>query len=252
VGAADGGTLFLDEVGELDLAVQAKLLRVLETRSVEPLGATRPRVVDLRVCAATTREPRADVLAGRFREDLYFRIDRPEVHLPPLRERRDEIPHLVQAFLAEVANPGARLELRPSLVEACLSRPWPGNVRELRGEIRAAALEAIAAGRTAVGRVDLPAGAGLSLAARRSTPPTLVSDGPSDDDDDDPRRAPLSSEDRAAAEAALRTAAEAALRSDGGNVNRAARRLGWTRARLRRVIDRHGIDVERLRRPEEQ
>src|SRR5205823_14554395 len=95
VQAADGGTLFLDEIGELDLAVQAKLLRVLEAREVLPLGASRPRPVDLRLCSATHRDLRAAVADGSFRADLFFRVGQPEVALPPLRERPEEIPFLV-------------------------------------------------------------------------------------------------------------------------------------------------------------
>jgi transcriptional regulator with PAS, ATPase and Fis domain len=90
VQAAHGGTLFLDEVAELDVQVQAKLLRALEAREVVPLGATRPRSEDVRICAAT-RDLRGEVAKGRFREDLYFRIGRPEVRLPPLRERLEEM-----------------------------------------------------------------------------------------------------------------------------------------------------------------
>lgn len=144
--AARGGTLFLDEVAELDLAVQAKLLRVLETREVVPLGATRPESLDLRVCTATLRNLRHAVAEGTFREDLYYRIGRPEVRVPPLRERLEEIPFLLhQTVLA-----AGRIVPSPLLVETCLLRPWPGNVRELCIEARAAATLAAADGSIAV------------------------------------------------------------------------------------------------------
>ncbi|HRI52547.1 MAG TPA: sigma 54-interacting transcriptional regulator, partial [Pseudomonadota bacterium] len=139
--AANGGTLFLDEVAELDLAVQAKLLRVLETREVVPLGGTRPQVVELGVCAATLRDLGAAVAAGSFRQDLYYRIGRPEVYVPPLRERLEEIPYLV----SQTVEKAGRTASAP-LVEACLLRPWPGNVRELCAEVQAAASLAAAEG----------------------------------------------------------------------------------------------------------
>jgi transcriptional regulator of acetoin/glycerol metabolism len=141
--AADRGTLFLDEIGELEPAVQAKLLRALESREVLPLGAARPRRIELRVVAATLRDLRDEVAERRFRADLYHRIGRPEVHLAPLRERLEDIPWLA-AHTAERAAPG--LALSPALIETCLLRPWPGNARELIGAIRRAALAASGAG----------------------------------------------------------------------------------------------------------
>ena len=129
--AAHGGTLFLDEVAELGLAVQAKLLRVLETGEVLPLGAAKPRKIDLRFCSATHRDLRAQVAAGKLREDLYFRIATPRVVVPPLRERPEEIAWLLEAAAAEVISPG--LALHASLVEGHLPPPAlaSGNVREL-------------------------------------------------------------------------------------------------------------------------
>jgi DNA-binding NtrC family response regulator len=137
--AARGGTLFLDEVAELDLSVQAKLLRALETREVLPLGGTRPQTIDLGLCAATLRDLREAVVAGSFREDLYYRIGRPEMRLPPLRERPEEIPYLITEKLRAAGRVA-----EPSLVETCLLRPWPGNVRELHAEVRASAARAVA------------------------------------------------------------------------------------------------------------
>jgi DNA-binding NtrC family response regulator len=127
--SADGGVLFLDELGELDLGVQAKLLRVLETREVMALGATAARKIDVRICAATNRDLRAEVAAGRFRADLLYRLSQ-EVALPPLRERIEEIPW----YIARASS----LPPHGKLVEACLLRPWPGNVRELVREIQIA------------------------------------------------------------------------------------------------------------------
>jgi DNA-binding NtrC family response regulator len=169
--AARGGTLFLDEVAELDLAVQAKLLRVLETREVVPLGGTRPQPVDLGLCTATLRDLRQAVAEGSFRGDLYYRIGRPEVRLPPLRDRLDEIPFLLHKTLHDAGRcvPG------PALVEACLLRPWPGNVRELCIEARAAATRAAAEGSDVVLPRHLDEQAGRDLAmgsAVRGAAPT--------------------------------------------------------------------------------
>ena len=132
---AHRGTLFLDELAELDPAVQPKLLRVLETREVVPLGDTRGRAIDVGLCAATLRDIPERVAQGKFREDLYYRMGRPAVRLPPLRQRREEIPFLIQRALAAV---GPELDADAALVEMCLLRPWPGNVRELIGEVRRA------------------------------------------------------------------------------------------------------------------
>ena len=131
--SADGGVLFLDEFGELDPEVQSKLLRVIETKEVLPVGASRGRRIDATFCLATNRDLRDAVSKSKFRGDLYYRITQSAVALPPLRERREEIPWLVQ-LAAESEAPGAEIEAE--LVEACMLRPWPGNVRELLGEIR--------------------------------------------------------------------------------------------------------------------
>ncbi|HSD89435.1 MAG TPA: sigma 54-interacting transcriptional regulator, partial [Kofleriaceae bacterium] len=128
VQAANGGTLFLDEIGELDQTVQAKLLRVLESREVLPVGASRPVSVELRIVSATNRDLRSMVGAKKFREDLFYRLGRPLVSLPPLRERREEIPALAR-IAADRVQQG--IKLGTSLVEACMLRHWPGNVREL-------------------------------------------------------------------------------------------------------------------------
>jgi transcriptional regulator with PAS, ATPase and Fis domain len=132
--SADGGTLFLDEVGELDLAVQAKLLRALETREVLPLGATRPRKVSFALCTATLASLEMRVQQGRFRSDLYFRIGRPAAEIPPLRSRREETTWLIAHALR-----GKPIRVSASFVEAALLRPWPGNLREQFAAVRSAA-----------------------------------------------------------------------------------------------------------------
>ncbi|HWU86341.1 MAG TPA: sigma 54-interacting transcriptional regulator, partial [Kofleriaceae bacterium] len=140
---AHGGTLFLDEIAELDLQVQAKLLRVLESREVLPLGASKPVKVDFAFCSATNKDLRALVAAGTLREDLYFRVGRPAVTLPALRNRPEEIPALIAHGLAAL-SPAPTMHV--SLVEQCLLRPWPGNVRELLTELRTVAQAARADG----------------------------------------------------------------------------------------------------------
>jgi DNA-binding NtrC family response regulator len=135
--AAAGGTLFLDEIGELSAAVQAKLLRVLQERSIERLGGTRTIAVDVRVIAATHRELDREVAEGRFREDLYYRIHVVPVSMPPLRERREDVRLLASHFLAQTRADAGRPELEfASGVLAALERySWPGNVRELQNAI---------------------------------------------------------------------------------------------------------------------
>jgi two-component system response regulator HydG len=135
---ADGGTLFLDEVGEIALPVQAKLLRVLETGSVRPVGGGGERAVDVRIVAATNRDLALAVREKRFREDLYYRLHVIPVHLPPLRARREDIPLLVDHFAARFAeqHPEApRREIAGDAMKRLLELPWPGNVRELKNAV---------------------------------------------------------------------------------------------------------------------
>ncbi|MCC6651822.1 MAG: sigma-54-dependent Fis family transcriptional regulator, partial [Candidatus Eisenbacteria bacterium] len=131
--AAHGGTLLLDEIGDMPLAAQARLLRVLAEGQVVRLGSTTPRPVDVRVIAATHRDLSAAVSEGRFREDLYYRLAVALVSVPPLRERREDVPVLAQAFLARFATGSGRPNLRfgPEAIAALRAHDWPGNVREL-------------------------------------------------------------------------------------------------------------------------
>ena len=129
---ADGGTLVLDEIGELPLELQPKLLRALEQRTVTRLGEAKPRAIDARFVASTNRNLEEETRAGRFREDLYFRLCVLTVRIPPLRERPEEIPRLVAAMLSSL---GADMEVSPSTMEALMSHRWPGNVRELRNVV---------------------------------------------------------------------------------------------------------------------
>ena len=130
---ADGGTVFLDEIGEIDAATQVKLLRVLETRSFERVGGTETLQCDLRVVAATNKDLKEMVKAGTFREDLFYRLSVINLELPPLRERRSEIPYLAQSFAAEFsAENGKNVTLSASALEKLQQKNWNGNIRELR------------------------------------------------------------------------------------------------------------------------
>jgi DNA-binding NtrC family response regulator len=137
---ADGGSIFLDEIGTLTPALQSKLLRVLQEREFEPLGAERTEHVDLRVIAATNRDLRQMVADGRFQEDLFYRLNVIPIHIPPLRERRDDIPALVEHFVTKHAQrTGRRIErIDEGVLEALQHYDWPGNVRELENTIERA------------------------------------------------------------------------------------------------------------------
>ena len=134
--AANGGTLFLDEIGEMPLDMQAKLLRALQERDVKPVGATERRPIDVRIIAATNRDLEAAIKAGAFRQDLYFRLNVVQIKLPPLRERRADIPLLVASFLEKYGTPD---ELLPEISEEAMlimmGYDWPGNVRELENAV---------------------------------------------------------------------------------------------------------------------
>ncbi|MEP7119537.1 MAG: sigma 54-interacting transcriptional regulator [Byssovorax sp.] len=212
VQAADHGTLFLDEVAELDLGVQPKLLRVLEMREALALGAAHPKKVDLQVCAATLKDLRGEVSAGRFREDLYYRIGRPEVRLPSLIDRLEEVPALAAA---ELLRADAKLVPSSGFLEACALRAWPGNVREFLREVRQAARAALDGGRSVVESKDLSPTAGEEISAEVKSSGQLE----------------LS-----------REAIEAGLKKEQGNVTRAARVLGMHRNQLRRWLSRNNVD----------
>ncbi|WP_119965635.1 sigma-54-dependent transcriptional regulator [Simplicispira lacusdiani] len=141
--AAQGGTLFLDEIGDLPLAMQSKLLRAIQERSVRPLGSTQEETVDVRIISATHHDLAAAVQAGRFRQDLYYRLNVIEIFIPPLRERREDLPALCQALLARIAqeSAGPVHRLTPAALAAIATHPLPGNVRELENLLhRAVAL----------------------------------------------------------------------------------------------------------------
>lgn len=226
VQAANGGTLFLDEVGDLDPLVQPKLLRMLEAREILELGASKPRMVDVRVCAATLKDLREEVGAKRFRADLYYRIGRPAVRLPSLSERLEEIP-----FLAELCLGKIHANLKPSakLLESCMLRPWPGNVRELLTELRRAGETAVDTGRMQVSVGDIAEDAGQRLVGQVEH--VL-------EEDEDERGGEGSRPARTDEEV------RAALVRSQGNVLAAARELGWHRNQVRRWLARHKTDAK--------
>lgn len=136
--AADGGTLFLDEICEMDIDLQTKLLRFLQTSTIQPVGATTPRKVDVRIVCATNRDPLAEVEAGRFRSDLFYRLHVVPIHLPPLRERGTDLIEIANALLTQYAREEGKsfISFSPDVRAAFLAYPWPGNIRELQNVIR--------------------------------------------------------------------------------------------------------------------
>ena len=149
---ADGGTLFLDEIGDMGLGLQSKLLRVLQDREIRPVGGTRSLEVDVRIVSATNRDLEVERAAGRFREDLYYRLNVIPIHIPPLRERPDDIPPLVDFFVQKHSE-GRRRAVSPGAMRRLCARPWRGNARELENVIeRALALTEAAE----LGPEDLP------------------------------------------------------------------------------------------------
>ncbi|HWL87446.1 MAG TPA: sigma 54-interacting transcriptional regulator, partial [Polyangiaceae bacterium] len=245
---ADGGVLFLDEGVELDLSVQAKLLRVLETQEVIPLGASHGVRVQVRVCIATHGDLRAAVAEGRFRADLYHRIAPPEVVLPPLRDRLDEIAHHVTAEIAGIGLAEAetgleRLTAHAALVETCLVRAWPGNVRELRKEVRHAASVARAkkSDRVRLDCLSPNAGHPFEGEPRSRTPspaaPSLAAGSTAIATDTSGQRRGYKKWSKSISRAEL----ERALAENAGNVAIAARSLGMQRTQMYREMTRWSV-----------
>ena len=232
--SSDGGTLFLDEIAELDPAVQAKLLRVLETREVLPLGALRPRAVNLQLCCASHRNLRSEVASGRFREDLYFRLSRPEVDVPALRQRLEEIPFHIDRMLRSVDG---SLSAHSSLIETCLLRHWPGNVRELLAEARGAAQNALGQSLHKVDAQHLSPDAGQAIERERGGSSVPA-----------PAAAALLHTPNARAGNRTppeRQQVEAALAQAQGNISAAARLLGLHRTQLKRLLEKYGLAAGR-------
>jgi DNA-binding NtrC family response regulator/tetratricopeptide (TPR) repeat protein len=225
---AEGGSLFLDEVGDLPLDVQPKLLRFLEQGEVLPVGETRPHTVDVRVIAATNADLEARVASGKFREDLFYRLSVIRIHVPPLRDRREEIPHLSTFFLRDACDRLGRPNVRLSAetLDIFDAFAWPGNVRQLRNEVqRAVAL-------TPAGGTVTPEALSPQLTAPGGAGPVLVSPG---------ARSSRTTSLAAAVEKLEREMIETALRRSGGNISSTARALGLTRRGLYLKMERLDI-----------
>lgn len=253
---ANGGTIFLDELGELSLELQPKLLRVLETREVRRVGGMRPMKVDVRVIAATNRRLEDEVKAGRFREDLFYRLSVVRIFIPPLRERPEDVPHLVRHFLKEGSfnrDAGGNLRVRNISREALdllMAYPWPGNIRELLNAIERACsfaerdcidvpdLPGHIAGRTG-GGLPLPSAPPPSMASL-SGPPSLDRM-PGDASVNEPGTFKEAKEQWVAAferEYVLNL-----LRKNGFNISHAAREAEIDRKYFRKLMRKYGIDA---------
>jgi len=223
---ADGGTIFLDEIGELPLDLQPKLLRALESQQVKPVGSNDWRSFDVRVIAATHRNLKKRIGTGEFREDLYYRLAVMQATIPPLRERKDDIPILVESFLSSI-QPALTIEhIHPSMIDILMAHRWPGNVRELRNTV-----------------------------ARLAVFPQLVDEvidpmtaQPTTDSSYDPLlKLPLREARDQAIEQFERRYLTNQLRTHGGNVSRTAESVGVSRQFLHRLIERHGIRSSEFR-----
>ncbi len=241
--AADGGTLFLDEIGDMSLETQAKLLRAIQEKRFERVGGNQPLAVDVRIIAATNQDLEAMAAAGRFREDLYYRIKVVELRVPPLRERREDIPPLVMHFLAEARKNFAAPQktLTPEAMRECVENPWRGNVRSLKAAIEQA--------------VILSAGAEITPAellggvSERSPIGTAEADARGDG-----LQAALGGSG-GGPELKFREAKEKfvaqwerdffinALKATGGNISRAAERVGMYRQSFQQKMRELGINV---------
>ncbi|MEJ2539195.1 MAG: sigma-54 dependent transcriptional regulator [Gemmatimonadota bacterium] len=216
--AATGGTLFLDEVGEMTPATQVKLLRALQEREVTPVGSTEAVGVDARIIAATNRELEEEIRKGEFRSDLYYRLNVIALHLPPLRERRDDIPLLVDFFLSRLSAE-VELEVDEEAMAVLKRHDWPGNVRELENALERAAV---------VARGGILRPEHLPERVREAPPARVVSEAP-------PENPTM--------ELVERAYIAWVLRAEDGNKTRAAEVLGIDPSTLYRKLNRYGIEV---------
>jgi two-component system NtrC family response regulator len=220
---ADGGTLMLDEVGEMPLETQVKLLRVLESGEFQRVGGTKTMTVDVRLVAATNRSLREEVREGRFREDLFYRLNVFEIALPPLSQRMDDVPLLVEHFVQKFAIQHNKdvSEVSTSAMSTLMSHAWPGNIRELEHTVERAIILATS---DTIAHFDLPAPVHTDSAQASSEPVNIAE--------------VLRSKER--------ELVENALRAEGGVQARAARRLGVSRANLNYRIQKLGIVIADL------
>ncbi len=233
--AADGGTLFLDEIGEMEIGLQAKLLRFLQERSFQRVGQSQSITVDVRIVAATNRDPLEQVRRGQLREDLYYRLNVVPIVVPPLRERREDIPLLARHFIQRWASRSGRraVELTESALSELMEWPWPGNVRELENLIERLA---ILARSPAIDAADIRSalGGGSARHERHAVVPNHRADSPIDVPG--PHDQPLRPFDLIE-----RKAISEALAISNGNVREAARRLGLGQATVYRKIKKYNM-----------
>lgn len=244
--AAEGGTIFLDEIGEMPLSMQGRLLRVLQEREVVPVGDTRPRKIDVRVISATNCNLADDLARGRFRRDLYYRLNAFPITLPPLRQRCDDIPLLARHFMQQAAaRHGKRIsDIAPAALESLLAQYWAGNVRQLENAIERAVALASDGGMIEPGH--LPA----------ETPGLVALDSHADAADHGPSCSPVDEQDvscrapscilplRSFREARALFEAEyfgEMLRRHDGNVTRTAQAVGLSRVMLRKKLKHYGV-----------
>jgi DNA-binding NtrC family response regulator len=214
---ADGGTLFLDEIGDLAAGIQVKLLRVLQERTFQRVGGTQTVAVDVRVLAATNRDLEAAIGEKRFREDFYYRLNVVTIHIPPLRERREDIPALVQLFVSRYARrgDGRVMEVAPEALAALQAYPWPGNVRQLENVVHRA---------TVLCRDDVIRLDDVALELAEGEP-----------------AGPFTTDLRATLNAVEQELLKRAVREHHGNLTAAGRALGIERNLLRYKLRKHGL-----------
>jgi DNA-binding NtrC family response regulator len=224
--AAAGGTLFLDEIGELGRPEQAKLLRVLQDGSFQPVGASRTERADVRIVSATNRELGERVASGAFREDLFYRLNLITLRLPPLRERRSDIPALARHILAQVSSHYGRppVTLTPTAEQWLGRQPWPGNIRQLRQTLERTVL---LSGKVELGQADIEA-------VEQGEPPT--------------GRAP--GLEGLTLDQVERHMVIQAMAQHQGNITQAAKALGLSRTAMYRRLQRHGLAVDAVDGPE--
>lgn len=225
---AQGGTLFLDEIAEIDQLVQVKLLRFLGERTFERVGSSKTMTADVRLVAATNKELEKLVQTNHFREDLYFRLSVVQIKLPPLRERREDIPLMARAFLKEfAAENGKKIEdFEPGALDALAAYAWPGNVRELRAAVERAVIFARKE------RIHV-----------RDLPPSVVSGRPALAIEGTAWRGPAeAAEPPANIREAEKQLIVRALKEAGGNRSTAAKQLGMSRRTMHRKINRYGLE----------
>jgi len=236
--AADGGTLFLDEIGDMALETQAKLLRVLQEKQFERIGGNQPLSIDVRIIAATNQDLETMVSQGRFREDLYYRIKVVEIRIPPVRERRDDIPLMVRHFIDDACQRFGKpaMRLSPEAMRACLDRPWKGNARSLKAAIEQAV---ILAGGDEISPEDLFSG---SDPEGDHAPAPMTNHVPVGSDDGDETLTFREAKDKFVGDWE-REFFIRALRATGGNISRAAERIGMYRQSFQQKMRELGITL---------